>query len=137
MFLFNLKKKIFFLRRNKNTGLVLRKNKTFLKSRFNRFRQWSKVIVYFAVWFNVFSITTSFLFFYGYVFNFKKVYFIFLFLILLSTLIYIRKVSLMGIKIYILYILNFFFKKRIFLKKEFFCSKIRKFYLMITNYIDL
>ena len=49
--------------------LGLRRNKTFLKSKYTRTRQWSKSIVYFGLWFNLISIYLSFFYCYQFYFN--------------------------------------------------------------------
>ena len=60
-----------FLRKfqNKYTSLFLRKNKTFLKSKITRTRQWSKTIVFFGLWFNIGSIYFCNLYFYQWYIN--------------------------------------------------------------------
>lgn len=49
----------------------LRKNKTFIKSKYSRTRQWSKVIVYFGLWYGVWSVLILFFFCYRYMFVFS------------------------------------------------------------------
>lgn len=39
----------------RGTVFFLRKNSTFIKSKYSKNRQWSKVIVYFGLWFGVIS----------------------------------------------------------------------------------
>lgn len=49
----------------------LRKNKTFIKSKYSRTRQWSKVIVYFGLWYGVWSVLILLFFCYRYMFIFS------------------------------------------------------------------
>ena len=49
---------------NMLTFFFLRKNKTFIKSKYSRTRQWSKVIVFFGLWYGV--INVFFMMFYTY-----------------------------------------------------------------------
>lgn len=53
----------------KNKILLLRKTRSFLKSKVTRTRQWSKVIVFFGLWFNLGSIYFTFLYCYQFYFN--------------------------------------------------------------------
>lgn len=49
----------------------LRKNKSFIKSKYSRTRQWSKVIVYFGLWYGVWSVLILLFFCYRYMFVFS------------------------------------------------------------------
>ena len=49
----------------------LRKNKSFIKSKYSRTRQWSKVIVYFGLWYGVWSVLILLFFCYRYMFIFS------------------------------------------------------------------
>lgn len=61
----------------KLTSFFLRKNKTFLKSKYTRTRQWSKSIVYFGLWFNLGSIYFSFLYTYQWYINISAYWWLF------------------------------------------------------------
>jgi len=68
----NIFKNLFYSLSNKTSVYFLRKNRTFVKSRFSRTRQWTKTIVYFAIWFNICSIYLSFIFCYNYIFIYSS-----------------------------------------------------------------
>ena len=57
---------------SKQLIFFLRHTKSFVKSRYSRGRQWSKVIVYFGLWFNIGSVLGSF--FFCYQFSFRLSY---------------------------------------------------------------
>ncbi len=57
-----------------NTILFLRKARLFVKSRYSRNRQWSKLIVYFGLWFNIISVVWSIYYCYRYIFIFSHLY---------------------------------------------------------------
>lgn len=61
----------------KTYNLYLRKNKTFIKSKYTRTRQWSKSIVYFGLWFNIISIYFGFLYLYQFYFVFSSYWWLF------------------------------------------------------------
>ena len=63
--------------------LFLRKTRTFVKSKYSRTRQWAKTIVYFGLWYNLFSIFYIFLFCYKFLFVFSYLWWFGGFLIIL------------------------------------------------------
>lgn len=71
--------------------LFLRKNKSFIKSKYSRTRQWSKVIVYFGLWYGILSIYVTTLYCYHYLFIFSYTWWIISIILLLITLKYNKK----------------------------------------------
>ena len=67
-FITNSVKFIFLKNLNKITIYFLRKNKTFIKSKYSRTRQWSKVIVYFGLWYGILSVWFMMLHAYKFIF---------------------------------------------------------------------
>ena len=60
--------KFIFRKKVKLNYFFLRKNKTFIKNRYPRNRQWSKNIIYFGFWLNILLVYFSYIFCYHYAF---------------------------------------------------------------------
>lgn len=74
---------------NIHTLYFLRKNKTFIKSKYSRTRQWSKVIVYFGLWYGIISVFFLTAYCYRYLFIFSYLWwiiFIFILIIVLKSI---------------------------------------------------
>ena len=56
------------------TFFFLRKNKTFIKSKYSRSRQWSKVIVYFGLWYGIVSVFFLMAYCYRFLFIFSYIW---------------------------------------------------------------
>jgi hypothetical protein len=76
---------------NITTVMFFRKNRTFIKSKYSRTRQWSKVIVYFGLWYGVLSIWFMMLHTYKFIFILSYIWWVPALICLMYLLRYFKK----------------------------------------------
>lgn len=119
---------------NSNNIFFLRKIKSFIKGRYARIRQNSRVIVYWCLWLNVFSLYSLYFMFYKFTHNWSYIWwltYIFIILFILSKIIKYNLINYKNIK---QILVNYFTSIKLILNNEFLIftklfTKIKNFFI--------